>query len=85
MPKAVKSTRKAPGREKLTTTLSAAARHKLTVLRADLRLAGVPTNEGEILDALLEKADRPAHRVVPKSRFAKLETIEAVIQKLIGV
>ena len=36
-------------------------------------------------NALLEKADRPAHRVVPKSRFAKLETIEAVIQKLIGV
>src|SRR5713101_6924557 len=36
-------------------------------------------------NALLEKADRPAHRVVPKSRFTKLETIEAVIQKLIGV
>jgi hypothetical protein len=36
-------------------------------------------------NALLEKADRPAHRVVPKSRFAKLETIEAVIQKLMGV
>jgi hypothetical protein len=31
------------------------------------------------------KADRPAHRVIPKSRFAKLETIEDVIQKLIGV
>jgi hypothetical protein len=25
------------------------------------------------------------HRVIPKSRFAKLETIEDVIQKLIGV
>jgi hypothetical protein len=38
-----------------------------------------------LANALLEKADRPAHRVVPKSRFAKLETIEAVIQKLIGI
>jgi hypothetical protein len=36
-------------------------------------------------NAMLEKADRPAHRVIPKSRFAKLETIEDVIQKLIGV
>jgi hypothetical protein len=36
-------------------------------------------------NARLEKADRPAHRVIPKSRFAKLETIDAVIQKLIGV
>jgi len=36
-------------------------------------------------NAMLEKADRPAHRVVPKSRFAKLETIDDVIQKLIGV
>jgi hypothetical protein len=37
------------------------------------------------LTAMLEKADRPAHRVIPKSRFAKLETIEEVIEKLIGV
>jgi hypothetical protein len=36
-------------------------------------------------NAMLEKADRPAHRVIPKSRFAKLETIDAVIEKLIGV
>ena len=36
-------------------------------------------------NAKLEKADRPAHRVIPKSRFAKLETIDAVIEKLIGV
>jgi hypothetical protein len=36
-------------------------------------------------NAMLEKADRPAHRVIPKRRFAKLETIEDVIQKLIGV
>jgi hypothetical protein len=36
-------------------------------------------------DAMLEKADRPAHRVIPKSRFAKLETIEDIIQKLLGV
>jgi hypothetical protein len=60
MPKAPKSLKKAVGREKLTTTLSAEARHKLTVLRADLRLAGVPINEGEILDALIEKADKDA-------------------------
>jgi hypothetical protein len=60
MPKAAKSPRKAPGREKLTTTLSAEARHKLSVLKADLRLAGVPTSEGEILDALLVKAEADA-------------------------
>jgi hypothetical protein len=36
-------------------------------------------------NATLEKADRPAHRVIPKSRFAKLEAIKDVIQKLIGV
>jgi hypothetical protein len=35
-------------------------------------------------NAVLAKADRPAHRVIPKNRFAKLETIEDVIQKLIG-
>jgi hypothetical protein len=31
-----------------------------------------------------EKASRPAHRVIPKSHFARLDTIDAVIQKLIG-
>jgi hypothetical protein len=36
-------------------------------------------------NALLEKAERPAHRIIPKSHFAKLETIEDVIQKLTGV
>jgi hypothetical protein len=36
-------------------------------------------------NAMLEKADRPAHRVIPKSRFAKLDTIDDVIQRLIGV
>ena len=36
-------------------------------------------------NAMLEKADRPAHRVIPKSRFAKLDSIDDVIQKLIGV
>ena len=36
-------------------------------------------------NAMLEKADRPAHRVIPKSRFAKLDTIDDVIRKLIGV
>ena len=25
---------------------------------------------------MLEKADRPAHRVIPKSRLAKLDTID---------
>jgi hypothetical protein len=30
----------------------------------------------------LEKADRPAHRVIPKSRFAKLDTNRNVIQGL---
>jgi hypothetical protein len=36
-------------------------------------------------NAKLAKADRPAHRVIPKRRFATLDTIEDVIQKLIGV
>lgn len=36
-------------------------------------------------NARLEKADRPAHRVIPKSRFAKLKTIDEVVQKLMGV
>jgi hypothetical protein len=36
-------------------------------------------------NSMLEKADRPAHRVIAKNRFAKLETIDDVIQKLIGV
>jgi hypothetical protein len=27
----------------------------------------------------------PAHFVIPKRRFARLETIDAVIQKLIGI
>ena len=34
---------------------------------------------------MLKKADRPAHRVIAKSRFATLDTIEDVIQKLMGV
>jgi len=34
---------------------------------------------------MLEKAHRPAHRVIPKSRFAKLDTIDEVIQRLVGV
>ena len=58
MPKAPRSSRKAPEREKLTTTLSGRARHKLTVLKADLRLAGLPKSEGEILDALILAADK---------------------------
>jgi hypothetical protein len=34
---------------------------------------------------MLAKADRPGHRVIAKNRFAKLETIGDVIQKLVGV
>jgi len=36
-------------------------------------------------NAMLKKADRPAHRVIPKSRFAPLETIDQVIQRMVGV
>ncbi len=36
-------------------------------------------------NAMLKKADRPAHRVIPKSRFTTLGTIDDVIEKLIGV
>jgi hypothetical protein len=36
-------------------------------------------------NGMLQKAGRPAHRVIAKSRFATCETIEDVIQKLIGV
>ena len=36
-------------------------------------------------NARLEKADRPAHRVIAKRRFAKLATIDEVIRHLIGV
>jgi hypothetical protein len=32
-----------------------------------------------------KKVDHPAHRVIAKNRFAALETIDAVIAKLIGV
>jgi hypothetical protein len=35
-------------------------------------------------NTMLEKADRPAHRVIPKSRFAKLDTNHDVIQRLMG-
>jgi hypothetical protein len=33
----------------------------------------------------LKKADRPAHRVIAKNRFASLDTIDDVIARLIGV
>jgi hypothetical protein len=33
----------------------------------------------------VEKADRPAHRVIAKNRFASLDTIDGVIARLIGV
>jgi hypothetical protein len=36
-------------------------------------------------NAMLKKADRPAHRVIPKSRFATLETMDQVIEKMVGV
>ena len=36
-------------------------------------------------NGMLKKAHRPAHRVIAKSRFGTLDTIEDVIQKLIGV
>jgi hypothetical protein len=36
-------------------------------------------------NAMLKKADRPAHRVIAKNRFASLDTIDEVIQKLVGV
>jgi hypothetical protein len=34
---------------------------------------------------MLKKADRPAHRVIAKTRFASLDTIDEVIQNLVGV
>jgi hypothetical protein len=34
-------------------------------------------------NAQREKADRPGHRVIAKSRFTRLDTIDEVIQKLI--
>src|ERR1700730_18139059 len=34
---------------------------------------------------MLAKAERPGHRVIAKNRFATLETIDDVIQRLIGV
>src|ERR1700721_171561 len=36
-------------------------------------------------NAMLEKADRPAHRVIFKSRFERLDTVDDVIQRLVGV
>jgi hypothetical protein len=36
-------------------------------------------------NAQREKADRPGHRVISKSRFTRLDTIDEVIQKLIGL
>jgi hypothetical protein len=34
---------------------------------------------------MLEKADKPAHRIIAKNQFASLDTIEDVIARLIGV
>jgi len=36
-------------------------------------------------NAMLKKADRPAHRIIAKSRFASLDSIDDVIARLIGV
>jgi hypothetical protein len=36
-------------------------------------------------NAMLKKADRPAHRVIAKKQFASLDTIEDVISRLVGV
>jgi len=36
-------------------------------------------------NARQKKADRPAHRVIAKNRFATLQTIDNVIARLIGV
>jgi hypothetical protein len=36
-------------------------------------------------NGLLKKVERPAHRVIAKNRFAKLEIMDQVIQKLVGV
>ena len=36
-------------------------------------------------NGMLKKADRPAHRVIAKSRFASLDSIDDVIARLIGV
>jgi hypothetical protein len=36
-------------------------------------------------NAMLKKADRSAHRVIAKSRFAVLDTMDDIIQKLIGL
>jgi hypothetical protein len=44
-----------------------------------------PLGDSKTHEAMLKKADRPAHRVIAKNRFATLETIDDVIQKLIGV
>jgi len=36
-------------------------------------------------NSMLKRADRPAHRVIAKNRFATLDTIDEVIARLIGV
>ncbi len=36
-------------------------------------------------NGMLKKADRPAHRIIAKSRFASLDSIDDVIARLIGV
>jgi hypothetical protein len=48
-----------------------------TIPRSPIRLQANRLNVGHPVyepNAMLEKAHRPAHRVIPKSRFAKLDT-----------
>jgi hypothetical protein len=59
-----------------------------TIPRSPIRLQANRLNVGHpvcVPNAMLEKAHRPAHRVIPQSRFAKLDTIDEVIQRLVGV
>jgi hypothetical protein len=36
-------------------------------------------------NAMLNKAERPGHRVIAKNQFTRLETIDDLIEKLIGI
>jgi hypothetical protein len=36
-------------------------------------------------NAMLNKAERPGHRVITKNQFTRLETIDDLIKRLIGI
>jgi hypothetical protein len=36
-------------------------------------------------NAMLNKAERPGHRVIAKNQFTRLETIDDLIERLIGI